>query len=196
MKYGFTLIELLIVVAIIGILAAIAVPNFLNAQQRAKISKVVSELRSVKDAYTMYFMDQNGWPPHLDASTAQHKYVTTPIAYLNTSIWDPFLNSREGQTKPHFYWFGGQYHAEPSYFWNTKQWNRVFQLDPVFASEITKSSFVVISVGPNLLLEANTNDAHRFDMSNGLMSMGDIMTTIPGDFKQGYPYTENNYPGL
>ncbi|MGI6458320.1 MAG: prepilin-type N-terminal cleavage/methylation domain-containing protein [bacterium] len=52
---AFTLIELLIVVAIIGILAAIAVPNFLNAQIRAKVSKTESEMRSFVTAQEMYF---------------------------------------------------------------------------------------------------------------------------------------------
>lgn len=58
-RSGFTLIELLIVVAIIGFLAAIAVPNFLNARTRAIVSRVQSEMRAVNDACQMYFLDNN-----------------------------------------------------------------------------------------------------------------------------------------
>ncbi|MFH1742052.1 MAG: prepilin-type N-terminal cleavage/methylation domain-containing protein [bacterium] len=56
---GFTLIELLIVVAIIGILAAIAVPNFMNARVRAKVSKAVSEEKTLAEACFMYALDNN-----------------------------------------------------------------------------------------------------------------------------------------
>ena len=54
---GFTLIELLIVVAIIAILAAIAVPNFLEAQTRSKVSRVKSDLRTLKTAFEAYLVD-------------------------------------------------------------------------------------------------------------------------------------------
>ena len=54
-RSGFTLIELLIVVAIIAILAAIAVPNFLEAQTRSKISRCRADMRSVATAVESYY---------------------------------------------------------------------------------------------------------------------------------------------
>src|SRR5690606_12155322 len=63
MKRAFTLIELLVVVAIIAILAAIAVPNFLEAQTRSKVSRFMSDLRSSAVALEAYAVDHNKYPP-------------------------------------------------------------------------------------------------------------------------------------
>lgn len=101
-KSGFTLIELLIVVAIIGILAAIAVPNFLNAQVRAKISRAVSDMKNIDTSLEMYKMDNNTYPPWrknraLETSDAIHPNqirfyrLTTPVAYMSSIARDPFV---------------------------------------------------------------------------------------------------------
>jgi len=66
MKYrkqkGFTLIELLIVVAIIGIIAAIAIPNLLNAIDRGKQKRTMADLRSLGTAIESYSIDNNVYP--------------------------------------------------------------------------------------------------------------------------------------
>jgi prepilin-type N-terminal cleavage/methylation domain-containing protein len=98
--FGFTLIELLIVVAIIAILAAIAVPNFLEAQTRAKISRVKADQRSVGTALEAYFVDYNAFPETVPEFGWNHVFIqwlpqlTTPVSYITSvQLSDPFTPS-------------------------------------------------------------------------------------------------------
>jgi general secretion pathway protein G len=59
---GFTLIELLIVVAIIGIIAAIAIPNLLNAINRGRQRRSMADIRSIGTALESYSVDFNSYP--------------------------------------------------------------------------------------------------------------------------------------
>jgi len=107
---AFTLIELLIVVAIIAILAAIAVPNFLEAQARAKVSRVQAEMHSHATALESYRVDNNRYPfpddvqgGMLTSSDGARTFfetkfpiaVTTPIAYLTHLADDVYRNLDE-----------------------------------------------------------------------------------------------------
>ncbi len=58
-RKGFTLIELLIVVVIIGILAAIAIPKFANTKEKAYVASMKSDLRNLVTAQEAYFSDNN-----------------------------------------------------------------------------------------------------------------------------------------
>ena len=75
---GFTLIELLIVVAIIGIIAAIAIPNLLNAIDRGKQKRTMADLRSIGTAIESYSIDNNFYPVAADIGAT----------YVNTDVTD------------------------------------------------------------------------------------------------------------
>ncbi len=93
-SYGgkaFTLIELLIVAAIIGILAAIAIPNLKAAMIRAKITKVYGDFKSISNAMEMYRLDYNTYPIAKTAySHPGWGFLTTPMSYLEPIPMDPF----------------------------------------------------------------------------------------------------------
>lgn len=121
-KRAFTLIELLIVVAIIAILAAIAVPNFLEAQVRAKVAHMKNSLRTVQVALESYVVDTNHVPlctyaaynppsgswPLIEQWKVYPGYpglgragsITTPIAYLtsNAPLMDIFRKAHNFQS--------------------------------------------------------------------------------------------------
>ena len=69
-KKGFTLIELLIVVVIIGILAAIAIPKFANTKEKAVLAGMKSDLRNLVTAQEAYFSDNQTYAPALGAAQA------------------------------------------------------------------------------------------------------------------------------
>jgi len=92
---GFTLIELLIVIAIILILIAIALPNFLEAQIRAKVTRVKADLRTIHTAMEAYLQDWNQYPPRSEDEFRPGAngllQLTTPLKYLSEIPRDIFV---------------------------------------------------------------------------------------------------------
>jgi type II secretion system protein G len=203
MKYvvrlkGFTLIELLIVVAIIAILAAIAVPNFLEAQTRAKISRVRAELRSFATAIETYHIDYNKYPQSLPGAKGEEIVcLSTPVAYMNNLPRDVFklqLRNIDDVTK-----FDGFIYDYVLYKFfpnlprgsdfpglksgNTPIFDCVRMDQPTFKF-LANYDWFMFSIGPDLDEEYNyisngnkfprTLIGRAYDATNGTLSSGDL----------------------
>ncbi len=87
-RKGFTLIELLIVVVIIGILAAIAIPKFANTKQKAYITAMKSDLRNLVTAEEAYFADSNAYTSVVTNLKFQSTTsVSSPAITTGTGAW-------------------------------------------------------------------------------------------------------------
>lgn len=82
-KSGFTLIEIMIVVAIIALLAAVALPSFLRARQRAQNVRFITSVKVAGDAFSMYAYEHSGYPA--DVGPAQIPDGMAP--YLGKFPW-------------------------------------------------------------------------------------------------------------
>ncbi|MDX2176456.1 MAG: prepilin-type N-terminal cleavage/methylation domain-containing protein [Candidatus Sumerlaeia bacterium] len=203
-KNAFTLIELLIVVAIIAILAAIAVPNFLEAQTRAKVSRVKSDMRSLATAIEAYRVDNNRYPtpggedgrpivlalaaPILDVDDEEHgedefvearitTLITTPIAYITSLPSDPF-QSQDGEESPLL-------HYSPLWYPVAAEGDAGRDEFLEYVAGFGKIggdsvAYFMLSHGPDLDHDDDTEAQALYDPTNGSVSNGDVVFFGPG----------------
>ncbi|MGF1573737.1 MAG: type II secretion system protein [Sumerlaeia bacterium] len=182
---AFTLIELLITVAIIAILAAIAVPNFLEAQTRSKVARAKADLRTLSLVIETYSVDF-GRPPFDGNPGSAHygwveafKQLTTPVAYITTIPTDVFQDGQAPETLRlgHTNFLGNRH----SYDYATRFWEDVDNGGSQAANwerNMRNSTYKLTSSGPDTDF---INDGSFFgfrdlyDPTNGTVSLGDIV---------------------
>ena len=84
MRKAFTLIEIIVIVIVVGILAAVAAPKFVGAQQESEITATAEDLRAIENAVSMYYAKNGSYPRDVNRTQA----VTVLGEYFKTE--NPF----------------------------------------------------------------------------------------------------------
>lgn len=183
---AFTLVELLIVVAIVAVLAAIAVPNFLEAQVRAKVSRAMADMRSLANALEAYAVDHRAYPAYGNPRDAAlfagepivflPTRITTPIAYISTLPPDPFTGRRTGvdPSTATTYFYMHDYAAV--YLGKTQSAGHVADHWRFLTGTQRAVMWTTWSFGPDL---ADDHGIILYDPTNGTISRGDLMRFGP-----------------
>jgi len=172
-KRGFTLIELLIVIAIILILIAIALPNFLEAQVRAKVTKAMAQEKSIGIAIESYQTDFKTYPPSPKIGEPWWLFLnllTTPISYMKGGVpRDPFGPMMED--------YGIKMGQAPYLYmaYDEKYWK--------WAPQIQGLRWILYSAGPDAFWDWSVSSgvfALRYSPTNGTTSRGDLTLSNKG----------------
>jgi general secretion pathway protein G len=201
-KRCFTLLELLVVVGILSILSAISLSNYIDAQTRAKVARVMSDMRILAAAIEQYRVDHNLNPrmahfrfyedPEFDVILGESvngvmsRALSTPVAYIsNTLIVDPFMHRMGGaQVDERLYTYQDleayALRNHESRFW------------PVARSLL--GPWRLGSVGPDLTFDHGFSNSAQlpYDPTNGTISFGNIWHVQRG----GFDTTSSMHPDL
>lgn len=112
---GFTLIEIMIVVIILAVLAAIVVPKFMGAPERARVTRAKVDIRNIESALNLYKLDNYTYPTTEQGLAALvHKPTTQPVP----PNWHQYLDQvpKDPWGKPYKYLYPGT-HGEPFDVW-------------------------------------------------------------------------------
>ena len=100
---GFTLLELLVVVLIIGILAAIALPQYRKVVLRSKFAKVKSNVQALASAIERYYLTNNAYPVALIALDIEIKNKDDELYYTNTGDVGGIIQNKDGKAMLNYY---------------------------------------------------------------------------------------------